>query len=85
MDSYLPGDVFFESLATDWGNKAIAVVLSGMDGDGAQGLKAVKIAGGVTFAQCEATARFDSMPNTAVATGSVDFVLPPQAIATETD
>ncbi len=80
---YLPGDVFFESLAADWGSKAIGIVLSGMDGDGAQGLKAVKIAGGVTFAQCEATARFDSMPNTAVATGSVDFVLPPQAIATE--
>ncbi|MEP0873742.1 ATP-binding protein [Trichocoleus desertorum AS-A10] len=80
---YVPGDVFFGSLAVDRGNKAIAVVLSGMDGDGAQGVKAVKEAGGVTFAQCEATARFDSMPNTAVATGSVDFVLPPQAIATE--
>jgi two-component system, chemotaxis family, CheB/CheR fusion protein len=80
---YLPGDVFFESLAADRGNKAIAVVLSGMDGDGSQGLKAIKVAGGVTFAQCEATARFDSMPNTAVATGYVDFVLPPQAIAAE--
>ncbi|MBD1871266.1 PAS domain-containing protein [Cyanobacteria bacterium FACHB-471] len=80
---HVPGDVFFDSLAVDRGNKAIAVVLSGMDGDGAQGIKAVKEAGGVTFAQCEATARFDSMPHTAVATGSVDFVLPPQAIATE--
>ncbi|MBD2075236.1 hypothetical protein H6F86_15295 [Phormidium sp. FACHB-592] len=80
---YVPGDVFFDSLAVDRGNKAIAVVLSGMDGDGAQGIKAIKEAGGVTFAQCEATARFDSMPNTAVATGSVDFVLPPHAIATE--
>lgn len=80
---YAPGDVFFGSLAVDRGNKAIAVVLSGMDGDGSQGVKAVKEAGGVTFAQCEATARFDRMPNTAVATGSVDFVLPPQTIATE--
>ncbi|HEY9655154.1 MAG TPA: chemotaxis protein CheB [Crinalium sp.] len=78
---YMPGDAFFESLAADWGNKAIAVVLSGMDGDGSQGLKAIKVAGGVTFAQCEDTARFDSMPNTAVATGHVDFVLPPEAIA----
>ncbi|MBW4461741.1 MAG: PAS domain-containing protein [Nodosilinea sp. WJT8-NPBG4] len=78
---YMPGDVFFKSLAADWGNKAIAVVLSGMDGDGSQGLKAIKVAGGVTFAQCEDTARFDSMPNTAVATGHVDFVLPPEAIA----
>lgn len=80
---YLPADLFFESLAIDSGNKAIAVVLSGMDGDGAQGVKAVKIAGGVTFAQCAATAQFNSMPQTAVATGNVDFVLPPQAIATE--
>ncbi len=79
----MPGDAFFESLAVDRGNKAIAVVLSGMNGDGSQGLKAVKVAGGVTFAQCEATARFDSMPNTAIATGNVDFVLSPQAIALE--
>jgi len=80
---YLPGDAFFESLAVDCGNKAIAVVLSGADGDGSQGLKAVKVAGGVTFAQSEATAAFDSMPNTAVATGNVDFVLPPEQIAAE--
>lgn len=80
---YLPGDIFFGSLAVDRGNKALAVVLSGMDGDGSQGVKAVKEAGGLTFAQCETTAKFDSMPNTAVATGSVDFVLPPQAIAAE--
>ncbi|MGJ5632124.1 chemotaxis protein CheB [Nostoc sp. CALU 1950] len=80
---YLPADIFFESLATDRGNKAIAVVLSGMDGDGAEGVKAVKIAGGVTFAECDATAQFNSMPNTAIATGKVDFVLPPQGIATE--
>ncbi|MBD2261187.1 chemotaxis protein CheB [Pseudanabaena sp. FACHB-2040] len=83
LGKYMPGDAFFESLAVDRGNKAIAVVLSGMDGDGSRGLKAVKVAGGVTFAQCEASAKFDSMPNTAVATGYVDFVLPPQAIAAE--
>ncbi|MCX5963759.1 MAG: ATP-binding protein [Cyanobacteria bacterium] len=80
---YLPADIFFESLAIDRGNKAIAVVLSGMDGDGSQGVKAVKIAGGVTFAESDATAQFRSMPNKAVATGQVDFVLSPQAIATE--
>ncbi|MBW4552481.1 MAG: PAS domain-containing protein [Aphanocapsa sp. GSE-SYN-MK-11-07L] len=83
LGKYMPGDAFFESLAIDRGNKAIAVVLSGSDGDGAQGLKAIKVAGGVSFAQCEATAKFDSMPNTAVATGNVDFVLPPEAIAVE--
>ncbi|MCL1474060.1 CheR family methyltransferase [Argonema antarcticum] len=80
---YMPGDTFFESLAADRGNKAIAVVLSGADGDGSLGLKAIKVAGGVTFAQCESTAKFNSMPNTAVATGNVDFVLPPKAIAEE--
>ncbi|MHC5932663.1 chemotaxis protein CheB [Nostoc sp.] len=80
---YMPADAFFSSLAADRGRKAIAVVLSGADGDGSLGLKAIKAAGGVTFAQCEDTAKFDSMPNTAVATGNVDFVLPPGKIAEE--
>ncbi|MGF1938472.1 MAG: chemotaxis protein CheB [Nostoc sp. ChiQUE02] len=80
---YMPGDAFFSSLAADRGHKAIAVVLSGANGDGSLGLKAIKAAGGVTFAQCEDTARFDSMPNTAVASGNVDFILPPQKIAEE--
>lgn len=80
---YMPGDAFFTSLAADRGHKAIAVILSGSDGDGSLGLKAIKAAGGVTFAQCETTAKFDSMPNTAVATGNVDFVLPPEKIAEE--
>ncbi len=80
---YMPGDAFLLSLAVDRGRKAMAVVLSGGDGDGSLGIKAIKAAGGVTFAQCEASAKFDSMPNTAVATGDVDFVLPPQQIAEE--
>lgn len=80
---YMPGDAFFTSLAADRGCKAIAVVLSGGDGDGSLGLNAIKAAGGVTFAQCEDTAKFDSMPNTAIATGNVDFILPPQKIAEE--
>jgi two-component system CheB/CheR fusion protein len=80
---YLPADAFFTSLAVDRGYKAIAVVLSGADGDGSLGLMAIKAAGGMTYAQCEATAKFDTMPNTAVATGYVDFVMPPQKIAEE--
>lgn len=80
---YMPGDAFFASLAADRAHKAIAVVLSGLDGDGSLGLKAIKAVGGVTFAQCKETAQFDSMPNTAVATGDVDFVLPPAKIAEE--
>lgn len=80
---YMPGDAFFTSLAAARGHKAIGVVLSGLDGDGSLGLKVIKAAGGVTFAQCEDTAKFDSMPSTAVATGNVDFVLPPTLIAAE--
>jgi two-component system, chemotaxis family, CheB/CheR fusion protein len=79
----MPIDAFFRSLAVDRGSKAIAVVLSGGESDGARGLEAVKEAGGITFAQCEASAKVSSMPNTAVATGQVDFVLPPSAIAEE--
>jgi two-component system CheB/CheR fusion protein len=79
----MPGDAFFTSLAIDRGHKAIAVVLSGGDGDGSLGLVAIKAAGGMTFAQCQGTAKFDSMPTTAVATGNVDFVLPPEKIAEE--
>lgn len=78
---YMPGDAFLRSLAIDRGTKAIAVILSGMDGDGSLGLTAIKEAGGMTFSQSEATAQFDSMPNTALATGNVDFVLTPQKIA----
>ncbi|HEY9826867.1 MAG TPA: chemotaxis protein CheB [Stenomitos sp.] len=83
LGKYMPGDAFFASLAADRGHKAIAIVLSGSDGDGSLGLRAIKEVGGITFAQCEDTAQFDSMPNTAVATGNVDFVLPPAKIAEE--
>ena len=80
---YMPGDAFFTSLAAEQGSKAIAVILSGGVGDGSLSLTQIKAAGGVTFAQCEETAKFDGMPTTAVATGNVDFILPPQKIAEE--
>lgn len=76
-------DAFFVSLASERGNKAIAIVLSGADGDGAEGIEEIKAAGGITFAQCKGTAKVDSMPSTAVATGQVDFILSPEAIAEE--
>jgi two-component system, chemotaxis family, CheB/CheR fusion protein len=79
----MPVDTFFFSLAADLGSKAIAIVLSGGDGDGSRGLEAIKEAGGITFAQCENSAQVSSMPNTAVATGRVDFILQPAAIAAE--
>ncbi|WGV24338.1 chemotaxis protein CheB [Halotia branconii] len=74
-------DDFFFSLAEDRASKAIAVVLSGGDADGARGLEVVKAVGGITFAQCQDTARVSSMPNTAIASGSVDFIMTPQEIA----
>ncbi|MFB2768913.1 chemotaxis protein CheB [Pelatocladus sp. BLCC-F211] len=80
---YMPGDAFFTSLAAELGSKAISVVLSGSDGDGAQGSEAIKAAGGITFAQCETSAKFSEMPNTAITTGNVDFIFPPPKIAEE--
>ncbi|WP_445633210.1 protein-glutamate O-methyltransferase [Nostoc sp. DSM 114161] len=80
---FMSVDAFFISLAEERGSKAIAVVLSGGDGDGTRGLEVIKGAGGITFAQCENTAQVNSMPNTAIASGYVDFILPPEAIAEE--
>ncbi|MBW4678265.1 MAG: PAS domain-containing protein [Desmonostoc geniculatum HA4340-LM1] len=80
---FMTVDAFFTSLAEEWGSKAIAVVLSGGDADGARGLELIKGAGGITFAQCEDTAKVSSMPSTAIASGYVDFILPPEAIAEE--
>ena len=75
------GDVLLESVAASCGPSAIAVILTGGDGDGAAGLKAVKDAGGITLAQDEASSEMFSMPRTAIATGAVDFILPLDEIA----
>ncbi|MBI1186617.1 MAG: PAS domain-containing protein [Alphaproteobacteria bacterium] len=75
-----PIDVFFRSLAADQGANAACIVLSGTGADGAEGLRCVKDAGGLTLAQDPATAKYDGMPNSAVATGLVDKVLSVQAM-----
>lgn len=75
------GNVLFESVAAYFGVGAVAVILTGGDGDGATGLKAVKDAGGVTIAQDEASSEQFSMPRTAIATGGVDYILTLEAIA----
>jgi two-component system, chemotaxis family, CheB/CheR fusion protein len=80
---FKPIDYFLESLAKDQGGKSIGVILSGTATDGSRGLKEVKNAGGITFAQEPQTAKFDSMPLNAITTGTVDFVLPPEDIAFE--
>lgn len=76
-------DKFFISLGEAVGSKAIGVVLSGGDSDGSKGLEVIKSMGGITFAQCEESAKVASMPNTAVASGYVDFILTPKQIAEE--
>jgi two-component system CheB/CheR fusion protein len=75
-------DQFFQSLALDCRERAIGVVLSGTANDGTVGLEAIKAEGGVSFAQDE-SAKYDSMPRSAIAAGCVDFVLPPEKIAAE--
>ncbi|NEP16696.1 MAG: hypothetical protein F6J97_07285 [Leptolyngbya sp. SIO4C1] len=81
QQKFMPIDVFFKSLSSRYRNRAIGIVLSGLDGDGAAGLKTIKQAAGITFAQTENTAQYSDMPNTAVETGYVDFILPPAEIA----
>src|SRR5437763_5069123 len=76
-------DHFFESLAEECGSRGIGIVLSGTGSDGTAGLRAIKAAGGLTFAQTEASAKFDAMPRSAIRSGFVDIVLPPDAIAGE--
>lgn len=75
-------DFFFQSLAQEQHEGAIGVVVSGNATDGTNGLEAIKAGGGITFAQ-DHSAKYDSMPRNAIASGCVDFVLAPEAIARE--
>jgi len=80
---HLPIDRFFKSLAARRAGAAIGVVLSGTGTDGTLGLEEIKAAGGITFAQDEASAKFAGMPLAALHSGCVDLVLPPERIAAE--
>jgi two-component system CheB/CheR fusion protein len=80
---YKPVDFFLRSLAAYAQSKAIGVVLSGTDADGAAGLREIKGVGGITIAQEPSTARYDGMPRSAIATGVVDLVLTPEQLAEE--
>ncbi|UMZ73785.1 CheR family methyltransferase [Natranaerofaba carboxydovora] len=82
----LPIDFFFRSLAENLKEKSICVLLSGTGTDGTLGLKAIKGEGGMTIVQDPDTTEYDSMPNSAITTGMVDYVLspdkmPPQLLA----
>jgi chemotaxis response regulator CheB len=73
--------IFLRSLTKHWDGKLIAVIVSGFDGDGAAALRGIKEVGGITIAQRAETAEHPDMPETAIASGFVDYVLSPEDIA----
>src|SRR6202051_3462613 len=75
--------VFFRSLTQHWNGKIIAVIVSGYDGDGTAALCGIKDVGGITIAQKLETAIQPDMPESAIASGCIDFVLSPEDIAHE--
>jgi PAS domain S-box-containing protein len=79
----MPVDFFLRSLAEDQRENAIGIIFSGNGSDGTLGLRAIKAAEGLTFAQDPKTARYTGMPGSAIASGCVDFILPPQGMARE--
>jgi chemotaxis response regulator CheB len=72
---------FLRSLAQNWDGKLVAVIVSGLDADGAEALRSIKEAGGITFAQTPETAEWSDMPESAIKTGYIDFVLSIEDIA----
>lgn len=73
--------VFLRSIARHWKGKVIAVIVSGYDGDGAEALCEIKKAGGITIAQKPETAKQPDMPESAIESGYVDYILSPEEIA----
>ena len=73
-------DLLFESVAGTYGSRSVGVVLSGSGKDGSAGIRTIKEAGGVTIAQMPDKAEFRHMPESAIQTGCIDFVLPLEKI-----
>jgi two-component system, chemotaxis family, protein-glutamate methylesterase/glutaminase len=73
--------IFMRSLAQDWDGKLIAVIVSGLDSDGAEALRDIKEVGGITIAQTPETAEWSDMPESAIKSGHIDFVLSAEDIA----
>jgi two-component system, chemotaxis family, protein-glutamate methylesterase/glutaminase len=73
--------IFMRSMAKNWDGKLIAVIVSGFDGDGADALSNIKEVGGITIAQKPETASQPDMPETAIDSGFIDFILSPEDIA----
>ncbi|MBB1285974.1 PAS domain-containing protein [Flavisolibacter sp. BT320] len=76
-------DIFLKSLAEDQGSKAIAVILSGTGTDGSKGIQAIQHAGGMVLVQDPISAKFDGMPNSAIASGFADYILSPELMPEE--
>src|SRR5659263_777960 len=75
--------IFLRSLTQNWDGKIIAVSVSGYDGDGAEALCGIKEVGGITIAQKPETATQPDMPESAIASGYIDYILSPEDIAKE--
>jgi two-component system chemotaxis response regulator CheB len=75
--------VFMLSLAKHWDGKLVACIVSGYDGDGAEAMCTIKEVGGITIAQKPNTAGQPDMPESAIASGCIDFILSPEEIAKE--
>jgi two-component system, chemotaxis family, CheB/CheR fusion protein len=76
-------DLFFNSLAAEYGSKSMGIILSGGGSDGTKGAGAIKKAGGLVIAQDPATAQFGTMPSNAISAGIVDAVLAPESMIDE--
>ena len=81
LELNFPIDIFLQSLAKNYGDQAIGVILSGSGSDGTRGLRAINEAGGISLVQEPSTAEFDGMPRSAIATGVVNQILPPRELA----
>ncbi len=79
----LPIDIFFNSLAHEYNEKAICVILSGTGSDGTSGARTIKEVGGMVMVQDPDQAKFDGMPRSAIQTGLVDYTLPVESMASE--
>lgn len=75
--------VFLRSLTQNWDGQIIAVIVSGYDGDGAAALCGIREIGGITIAQKPDTAGVPDMPESAIDTGCIDFILSPENIAAQ--
>jgi two-component system, chemotaxis family, CheB/CheR fusion protein len=76
-------DIFFDSLAQDLGDRSIAIILSGTGADGTKGINSIKKSGGFVIVQDPESAKFQGMPNSAIESGNVDVIRPPELIPGE--